>query len=102
MSKILQITAAPAGWRAMFADGDDHDSRYTMEAISCWAVVERDGGTEVVGVCGWDKQRLCCDIPGFLGYQEPAKQDDSSMKEWRNISRDYHLSNRPLDEKIQE
>ena len=91
MYKILQIAPAPPGWRAAFAEGDDHDPRYIMKAISCWVLIERNGATEVVGMSGWEKLELCTDVPEFLGYQEPAKQGDDTMRDWRVQAREYYM-----------
>lgn len=89
--KILQISAAPPGWRAAFADGDDHDAQYLFEAINCWLLIEREGETQVVGMSGSGKLRICDEDPQFLGYQEPARPGDDDMIDWRVRAREFFL-----------
>jgi hypothetical protein len=65
--KILSITAAP-GWSAKAADPDSGEEQFVTLAV--WALVERDGEREVVGLV----QRGANDdvAPGGFAFADEA------------------------------
>ncbi len=68
-AKILQIIPAN-DWYGKYTE----DGATFFEPLACWALVENDNGSEMVGLVPVDKELIpCTDADGFAEYIHRVK-----------------------------
>lgn len=76
---IIQIIPALPGYRAVYAEIDEHDpTKMSVEDIACWALVRHpDGSTFVGGMTVYEDSMMpCWELGSFMGYVPPGKDPD--------------------------
>lgn len=72
MKQVKQIIPAE-GWRAVYKEDD---GSLFVQPLCCWAVVDENGDTSVVGMDASDMVEACDEASNFLGYIGPGESDD--------------------------
>lgn len=77
--QILQIIPAPPGYRAVYAESDEHDpTRMAVEDVVCLELVRlHDGETVISGMTTYEDSFMpCYELASFMGYVPPGKNPD--------------------------
>lgn len=73
--KITQIIPA-VGWQAMYEDSN-HSEQTFVFPLACFAVIEDDGQSTVVGLVASDMVHSAEDDSNFIRYVGPGEDPDS-------------------------
>lgn len=72
MKQVKQIIPAD-GWRACY---EESNGEILVEPVCCWAIVEEDGDSFIVGMDADNPVEPCSDASNFVGYIGPGESVD--------------------------